>query len=289
MASTLAPKHLVDLARYPIHDLDSVRGRALVAHCRADMASEGAVNLEGFLTSAATKALYYEVLAWLPGAYVKTARRTVYGTPIDPSWPEDHPGRRVLSAQGTSAQIAYDQIPESAAIRRLYLWDTLMAFIAASLDLPRIYPFADPFQALNLIYEYEGAGVPWHFDGSAFNVTLLLHEPEAGGVFEYVPFIKSDHEPNLDGIRAVLDGDRSGVRSPVRKAGTFTVFSGEHSLHRVTPIRGSQTRISGVLTYDVRPDRRDTDQQNTRIYGERVAAILAARAAAAARSAGRGA
>lgn len=284
MTAKLAPDELVDLDRYPIHDLGGARGRALLGRCRADMASEGAVNLEGFLTPEATGNLCDEVLAWLPAAYIKTARRTIYGTPIDPSWPEDHPGRRMLTAQGTNAQIAYDQIPETSAVRRLYLWDPLMAFIAATLDLPRIFPFADPFQALNMIYEFDGAGTPWHFDSSAFNVTLLLREPQAGGIFEYVPFIKSDTDQNLDGIRAVLDGERSGVRSPVCKAGTFTVFSGEHSLHRVTPVRGGVTRISGVLTYDVRPDRRDTDQQNTRIYGPRVAAILAAQAA---RGAGR--
>ncbi|MEX2650261.1 MAG: hypothetical protein WD673_14725 [Alphaproteobacteria bacterium] len=277
MPQSLAPADLVNLDRYPIDGLATARGKALVELCRADMASEGGVNLQGFLRPWAIEALCAEALSLLPQAYLKVARRNVYGTPIDPSWPEDHPGRRMLMAEGTNSQIAYDQIPGTAGIRRLYLWDRLMAFIAAVLDRPRIHPFADPFQALNLIYEYKGAGTPWHFDGSAFNVTLLLKEPLAGGIFEYMPFIKSDDEPNLSGIRRVLDGDQSGVRAPERRASTLTIFSGEHSLHRVTPVAGDETRISAVLTYDERPDRVDSDQSNIRIYGPRVAAIIARR------------
>ena len=193
MAIPPAPSDLVDLARYPIHDLKSERGQALLAHCRAEIAVEGGVNLLGFLRSEATEALAAEARALLPDAYVKQCRRNVYGVPVDPKWSNGHPGRVILEG-GTSLQIAYDQIPGASGLRGLYLWETLIDFVAAVLGKTKLYPFGDRFQALNIVYAPDGGSTPWHFDHNAFSVTLLLAEPEAGGIFEYVPYIKSERD-----------------------------------------------------------------------------------------------
>ena len=53
---------LVDLDRYPIHDLDCPRGQRLLAECRATLAAVGAANLPGLLAPQATVALAREAM-----------------------------------------------------------------------------------------------------------------------------------------------------------------------------------------------------------------------------------
>jgi hypothetical protein len=179
--------------------------------------------------------------------------------------------------EGGRAQIAYDQIPDTAGIRRLYLSDALTKFVAAALGKRELFRFADPFQALNLIYLRQGEGSPWHFDHNDSTVTLLLQAPESGGEFEYVPFLRAKDNENFEGVRQLLAGERTDLRVPRRSSGTLTLFLGEFSAHRVTPVRGHRARITAIMTYDERPDRESTDETNILVYGRRVADIIAQR------------
>jgi len=279
MAAFLDPRELVDLERYPIVDLEDSVARALIKRCRVELKAEGASNLDGFIRPEAIAALVREAEALRPVARVKKGgSRNIFVKPVDESWPSDHPGR-IMMAQSGSAQIAYDQIPADAGIRRLFEWDPLTNFVAAALGKPKLYRFADPFQAANLIYLDEGGGSPWHFDHNDSTVTLLLQEPEAGGAFEYVPFLRSSDNPNHEGIRRLINGDRSGVRSPERHDGTLTLFLGEFSAHRVAPVEGARARITAIFTYDEQPGRESTDEANILVYGPRAAEIIARRRA----------
>lgn len=266
---------LIDLDRYPITHLDGRAGRALIARCRAELKTEGAANLDGFLRPHAMSGLIREAEALFPQALIKRQQRNVYVRPVDESWPQDHPGRHLMAGGG--AQIAYDQIPADAGIRQLFLWDALTEFVAAALGKRKLYRFADPFQALNLIYLRESEGSPWHFDHNDSTVTLLLQAAESGGEFEYVPFLRSKRDENFDGVRRLLDGDRANVRAPARSSGTLTLFLGEFSAHRVVPVRGPRARITAIMTYDEEPDRESTDETNVLVYGARVAEIIAQR------------
>ena len=50
--TTSAPAYadVVDLERYPIHDLASERGQRLVADCKAELAATGVCHLDGFIS-----------------------------------------------------------------------------------------------------------------------------------------------------------------------------------------------------------------------------------------------
>ena len=62
---------------------------------------------------------------------------TAYLAPPDMEFPENHPRRRTqFSSVGA---IAYDLIPPADALRPLYEWDGLLAFIAAVVDRGPIY------------------------------------------------------------------------------------------------------------------------------------------------------
>ena len=266
---------LIDLDRYPILNLDTPAGEALVADCRAQLAATGGANLPGFVRSDAAAELASEAMTLEPDALHKTYTRNIYLTPDDPALPADHPRRRFWTA--SSIQLADDQIPATTRIRRLYEWDCLTAFIAAAMDKPRLYRMADPFQALNIIYLADGGQSAWHYDRNEFTVTLLLQEPEAGGDFEFVPNIRAADDENYDQVARVIDGSHEGIRRYDRGAGTLTLFRGEYTMHRVAPVVGQRQRITAILCYDERPDCIAPDDVNILIYGERVRPIIAAR------------
>jgi hypothetical protein len=268
---------LVDLERYPVDRLDTPEGQALVASCRAQLETNGCCNLTGFVRKEAVAAMREEALGLEDMAYRQDGRRNAYFTLDDPALPQDDPRRRYWHYR--MHQLAGDAIPGGTGCRALFQWGALTEFFRQILDYEALYPMADEFQNLNLIYLHSGHHQPWHYDQGEFAVTLLLQAPEAGGDFEFVPAIRSETDENLAGVAAAIDGRHPGVVRPVRDAGTLTVFRGMYSLHRVSEVQGNRPRITAVLSYDGRPDRIATDRENIHIYGPRVAAVLESRRA----------
>jgi hypothetical protein len=271
------PGRLVDLEQFPIHNLDTPQGRELLDNCRAELATTGACNLQGFITDGAVGKIATEALALAPLAYHKDTRRNAYFTKDDPSLPSDHPLRTFFPIR--MSQLANDAIPNSAAIQLLYEWDPLTEFIRRVLGLTALYRIQDPFLALNLTYLHAGDLQPWHYDHNEFTVTLLLQEAESGGEFEYVPRLRTEKDANFDAVKQLFAGNHGEVRTLPRGPGTLTIFKGRNAMHRVTEVRGERPRISALLSYDSLPGQFADDETNAFIYGPRVAAILAARRA----------
>src|SRR5260370_16137156 len=84
----------------------------------------------------------------------------------------------------------------------------------------------------------------------------MVRPPLGGGQFEYVPMLRSADNENLEGVRRLLQGDRSGIRSMSGGAGTLALFRGHFSPHRVTTVTGPRPRIIAVLSYASTPDAR---------------------------------
>ena len=75
-----------------------------------------------------------------------------------------------------------------------------------------------------------------------------------GGHFEYTPFIRSDEDENYTEISRVFAGESELVRRPVMTPGTFTIFRGHRSLHRVTPVgHTTPARLIVLFGYDQNP------------------------------------
>ncbi len=238
---------LVNLARYPIGDLRAPAALELLHDCRQRLAAAGAVTLAGFLTEEATGALTAEARDLEGAAHEYQADHTVYFQPCDESRPAAHAlRRRVRTDKGN---VPYDRIPADARLRRLYNWDGLLNFVAAVLDEPVLYRHPDPMAALNINTHGPGQELGWHFDRTDFAVTLSLQQCEEGGVFEYVPNLRSAEDENFDGVARVLAGSREGVMSLPAAPGTLTLFRGHHSLHRVTPGFGASKRLMAALSY----------------------------------------
>ncbi|GAB49709.1 HalD/BesD family halogenase [Mobilicoccus pelagius] len=264
--TTTAPyADIVDLDRYPIHDLDSDAGRRLVEECRAELESTGVCNLHGFVRPEAVARMVDLAGELADHAWASDRTHTVYFTAPDESRPEMHPRR----AQVRSAKhgLAYDRIPTDAPLRRLYESDDLTAFIAAVLRKDRLYRSADPLDVFQVTAFHPGEELGWHFDNSEFSMTVMYQEAESGGQFVYAPGLRSEDDENEDGVAAVLAGDESGLKVLPSAPGTLAFFRGEHALHRVTPIEGNRPRINSVLTYGERPDMRLSDLTSEIFYG----------------------
>lgn len=266
MGATSSPARFVDLDRYPILDLAAPAARALVEQCREQLAASGAAELPGFVTPEATERMVKESDALVGTGHFAETRATVYLGLPEPGLPEGHPRGR-LGGRSAVEAIAYDLVPASHALRRLYEWDGLMHFIGAALGRHPLYRYADPYGALNVAAMKDGDELQWHFDQTDFVVSIALRDAEIGGDFEYTPLIRSREDERYADVRRVLDGDRSRVRTIPMTPGTLLLFEGRYSMHRVTPIGGDVPRLVALLAYDTRPDTRSTELLRRARYG----------------------
>lgn len=266
---------LADLTRYPVDDLEHGRGASFLRQCQEQMRTEGWCNFDGFIRRDALDALASEANALLPCAEALTVWRTIYQGEVDPSLPDDDPRRREYIHR--ALQLANDQIPADSMIQQLYRSDLLTNFVRRVQGKARLYRYADDFQALNIVALPPGGWHAWHYDLNECTVTLLLQSAEQGGDFTFLPNSRTDGGEDRDRVDRLLSGDRSQARSFARGDGTLTLFRGGYSLHGVTEVGGRRPRVSAVLTYDERPGSKASEEVNIRIYGPRVAKILAER------------
>lgn len=176
---------------------------------------------------------------------------------------------RALLQHSAKKAIAYDQIPASAPIRRLYESDDLTRFIAAVLGKPVLYRSADPLDALEIAIFDDGDELGWHFDNSEFSVTVMYQQPEACGDFDYCPALRTSHDENYPGVQEILRG-HPGVIRLLTSPGTLAVFRGQHALHRVTPVTGPHPRVNSVLTYGEQPGMKLSKLTQELFYGRTV-------------------
>jgi hypothetical protein len=270
-----SPGEFIDLDRYPIHDLQSPRGRALTDEIKRNMSDRVICSLPGFLRPDALARMVKEAEALEHLSYLGPSEASPYffnyGTADLATLPADHP--RLRKTPRRMRQIAYDLIPPTTAIWQLYNWDQLTAFLAAATGVERLYRSADPFQALNISVMDEGGRQQWHFDTNEINITLLLQAPEQGGEFEYVPLIRSSENENFDKVKAVLDGSREGVIQLQQEAGSLVLFKGHYSLHRVAPVKGSRRRFQTILAHNPRPGVVGSRESSILHYGQRIAQL----------------
>lgn len=256
---------LVDLDRYPLHAAGSAALRELVAECREQLLTRGVATLPGLVHPAAARRMAEESEAVIDRTFYCDNRHNAYLKPTDPAFPADHPRNRPLATQVGS--IAWDLIEPNASLRRLYLWDPLVSFVGAVLDLDPFYRLADPLGACSVNVFRPGMSHAWHFDEADYTTTLMLQKPESGGDFEYVPFLRPATGEDHDGVGRVLDGDESGVVRLPFEPGTLSLFHGSRSLHRVTSCHGDRDRLVAVLCFSSRPDTVNSEAVRKLFWG----------------------
>jgi len=237
-----------------------------IEDCRIQLDQNGVVTIPGFLHEEAVAALVAEAEAGKHKAFFTSSTHNVYLTKPDPALGPDHVfNRQITSSKGC---ITTDQVPESSGLHIIYEAPSFRRFLAKVVGEDQLHEYADPLSSINVHYASEGQELGWHFDNSAFAVTLLLQAPEAGGEFQYVRELRDADggEMNFDGVADVLDGAVAPSTLPVTP-GTLVLFRGRNSMHRVTPTIGGRTRILVVLAYNAAPGIALSEAARMTFYG----------------------
>lgn len=262
-----APGHCIDLARYPVDELDSEAGRALVARCRDELDATGACELPGFIAPDVLPRVIEECRSVLPRAHAYRGPITPYLEMPNMALPPEHVRRQI--GRSATEVVAHDLVPPEHLIRRLYEWEPLKAFLGAVLGHLTLYRYDCPMAGLNVVGMKHGDELWWHFDTVDFVTSIAIEAPDAGGEFVYVPRIRSATDENEAAVLDVLQSTgRRGTQVPFTP-GTLLLFAGRYSLHRVTPIEGDTTRIVALLAYDTKPGTAPSDISKLVRYGRR--------------------
>ena len=235
---------------------------------------DGSCSMPGFVHQSAVAEMAAEASTLLHLAYQGPAEVTPYffnyGLGKGDEIADDHPLKR--KGKRNLSQVASDLIPDQHKLSRLYFSSVLTDFLAAVLG-EVVYRNQDKYQSLNISVMNAGGCQQWHFDSGPMVTTLLLQAPEDGGVFEYVPDLRSDENENFEQVQQVLDGASDRVKQLKLEAGTLSLFRGHYSMHRVTEVGGSRIRIQAILGFSTTPGPQGNLDSSILHYGPRVASI----------------
>ena len=250
---TASLSDLVDLDAFPIHAPDSAAYVAAVDGARVGLRSEGCAVLGGFVRTEAVSGLNVEILERKHATHYSTQVMNPYfHTTVNLDYPADHPVNTFI--ERSSGFIPGDAWELDSVTSTLFRAPEVAKFIAACLEVPALHCYDDPLAGLTANICDPGQQFTWHFDTNDFAVTVLVQPADEGGLFEYVPQIRSADDEGFDAIAGVLAGGRQGVRTLKLRPGDLQVFRGRHSLHRVTRVgAGSRPRHAAIFAYTLEP------------------------------------
>lgn len=256
---------LLDLVRYPLDRPDSASLTSLVAHCRAELAEQGMFNLDGFVRADAIEQAARELQPLSThSAYRHHRRHNVYFEDTVAGLAPDHPALRLFET--TNYTLCGDQL-QGTLVERIYEWQPLIDFLARVMDKPALHRMDDPLARLNVMAYRPGEALNWHFDRARFTTTLLIQAAESGGEFEYASGLRSESDPNYEGVGRLLAGDGPAPAHNPLSPGTLNVFAGRDTLHRVTPVGGARDRLVAVFSYYDRPGVQFSASERLGFYG----------------------
>jgi hypothetical protein len=258
-------RDFLDLDTYPIDQPGSEPYLALVKRCQDDLVDKGMFNLDGLLLSNACLKAVDEINPVMQNSsFTHRREHNIYFLKNIPELDPEHPALRKVET--INHTVCADQILDSIVVK-VYEYEPLIRFIADTMQKPRLFTMPDPLARVNVMAYRDGEALNWHFDRSEFTTTLLLQNPEAGGLFEYRSDLRSDSNPNYEGVARLLNSEDSKRHSIQSCAGTLTVFRGKNTAHRVTPIEGHKARIVTVYSYYEQPDRYFSDEELLGFFG----------------------
>lgn len=258
-------KDILDLDRYPLDREGSPEWRRLVDTSVTALEADGMFNLEGFLRPGVAEKAVQEIQPVMAArSHVHKRMHNIYFKPDLPELAPDHPALRKVET--ISHTVCADQIPGSTVLA-IYEYEPLLRFLAAAMGKTRLHVMQDPLARTNVMAYRAGEALNWHFDRSEFTTTLLLQAPERGGDFEYRTDLRSDDNPNYDGVAKLLEGRDPEAKILRLKPGTLNVFRGKNTAHRVTTVQGARERMIAVFSYYEKPGVMFSPEERVGFYG----------------------
>ena len=258
---------LVDLDVFPVHEPASAGYVAAVDDARVGLRSEGCAVLGGFVRPEAVARLNDEILERKHATHYSTQVINPYfHTAVNPDYPADHPVNTFI--ERSSGFIPGDAWNPGCATDVLFRAPEVARFIADCLEIPALHCYDDPLAGLTSNICDPRQQFTWHFDTNDFAVTVLVQPADEGGLFEYVPRIRSADDEGFDAIAGVLAGGREGVRTLELRPGDLQIFRGRYSLHRVTRVGGgSRPRHAAIFAYTLEPGVIGRVERTRQLFG----------------------
>lgn len=213
-------------------------------------------SLPGFLTADGCTALLAEAQLLKTGLKPRKScqGRSAYSWMDNTGFDESHPRGRLHHTDASF--LTGDAIPHDSVLRQLYESEDFTALVS-EIAGERLYRCEDKYRSLVVSYMREGDVFGWHFDTNDVVVTLALAAPDAGGVFEWAPHIRTDgvaeDAAHYEAMAEVFGGTSVLTKQLPTAAGTLVLFRGRRSVHGVTPISGHKERVVALLSYDAKP------------------------------------
>lgn len=252
---------IINLKKYPINDL-----KGFASDCYSKLNKHGSIVLPDFICKNIVQMVKEEAEEKKHLAYFCDQTHSVYLSPRDPDYPENHPiNRQIISTKGC---ITDDQVGSTSPLRILYNSKEFREFLSVVLGVSTLCSYEDPLSSINIHYHKTGQELGWHFDNSSFAITLMIQSAESGGQLEYVKQLRNSEKEdmNFEGVRKVLDG----ITTPIQlkqPEGSLILFKGRDTMHRVTPNKGKRDRILVVLAYNTKPGISLSEEARLTFYG----------------------
>ncbi len=240
---------LIDTQRYPLENSDNATYEEAVATARLSLTTEGCAVLKHFIRDHTLRLMSEEIIDRKAATHLsKDSINPYFHTQDTAAYPARHPMNTFL--ERSSGFIPGDAWESGTINRTLFEHPAVGRFLADCLGLPALYPYSDPLAGLTSNILEPGQQFTWHFDTNEFAVTILVDAADQGGLFEYVPSIRSADAENFDKVQDILEGSRTGIRTLNLEPGDLQIFRGRYSLHRVTRVApGSNPRHAAIFAY----------------------------------------
>jgi hypothetical protein len=256
---------ILDLARYPLDRPGTDEWQALVERCKVDLARDGMFNLEGLVKPVALTKAVAEIQPVMDTlSFVHKRSHNIYFRKDIPELPPDHPALEKVDT--INQTVCADQISQST-IMWIYEWSPFIMFLAACMGKGALFQSRDALARVNVMAYRDGETLNWHFDRSEFTTTLLLQAPEQGGDFVYRSDLRSDDNPNYEGVAKLLRGQDDEVKTLKLRAGTLNIFRGKNTAHKVSTVFGARERMIAVFSYFDRPGVVFSKEDQIGFYG----------------------
>lgn len=252
-AVTIELSALIDLDRYPLHEPGSGAYTAAVESARTGLHSMGCAVVKDLVRANGLRQLNDEIIARKHTTHFSTETINPYfHVSPNPAYPSRHPVNTFI--ERSSGFIPGDSREQGCAMDIVFRSPELTHFLADCLEVAELHCYADPLAGLTANILDPGQQFSWHFDTNDFAVTVLVDEADEGGLFEYVPMIRTADDENFDALQRVLEDDRAGVHMLDLRAGDMQIFRGRYSIHRVTRVpESSKPRHAAIFAYTAEP------------------------------------
>lgn len=267
---------LLDLERYRLHEPNSAAYLAAVDDARSGLRSVGCAVIKDLVRPEAVDRLNSEIVERKRTTHFSTQTINPYFHPEpNPDFPDRHPVNTFL--ERSSGFIPGDSWEAGCATDIIFRAPQVARFLADCLEVPELHCYADPLAGLTANILDPGQQFTWHFDTNDFAVTMLVDEADEGGLFEFVPNIRSADDEGFDHIQEILDGGSRQVITLDLRPGDMQIFRGRYSLHRVTRVPdGSKPRHAAIFAYTEQPGVIGRVTRTKQLFGRVLPAHLAA-------------